>query len=195
MTDQELKDLVASLALAQAETARQIDKVGKQIGDLGNKFGTFTEGMAFPSMNKVLRERFGMTDVAPGLNFHRSGEAIEIDVLGYDSTGERKEAYVVEVKSRLRSRDLNQLRATIAKLPRFFSPVRDCQIYGIIAAVDVPDELAAKVLKAGFYLAHINDEIFKLQVPRNFQPKAFGPAAKSNGHHNGHANGKPKKKK
>ena len=195
MTDQELKDLVASLAVAQAKTDRQIDKVGKQIGDLGNKFGAFTEGMAFPSMSKVLNDRFGMTDVAPRRKFYRGGEALEIDVFGYDSTGQRKEAYVVEVKSRLDISDLDQLRSTIDKLPRFFSPVRDCQIYGIIAAVDIPDKVGRAVLNAGFYLARINDETFKLQVPRNFQPQAFGLTVNQNGHPNGHVNGKSKKKK
>ena len=195
MTDQELKDLVAGLAVAQAKTERLIDKVGKQIGDLGNKFGSFTEGMAFPSMSKVLRERFGMDDAALRLSFHRKGETLELDVFGYDSTGQRKEAYVVEVKSHLDISDLNQLRQTIAKLPRFYAPARDCLIYGIIAAVDIPDKVGKAVLDAGFYLARINDEIFKLQVPRNFKPQAFGPTAKKNGHQNGHANGKSKKKK
>ena len=59
MTDQELKDLVASLARSQTETSqqqketgRQISQVGKQIGELGNKFGRFSEGMAEPSMRK-----------------------------------------------------------------------------------------------------------------------------------------------
>jgi hypothetical protein len=54
MTDQELKDLVASLALdtermkaeadkRAAETDRIIRELGKQIGGLNNKFGTFTD--------------------------------------------------------------------------------------------------------------------------------------------------------
>lgn len=68
MTDQELKDLVASLAEDtkrmkaeadkraaeldgyQKETARQIRELGKQISGLNNKFGTFTEGLALPSV-------------------------------------------------------------------------------------------------------------------------------------------------
>ncbi|MDM8566917.1 hypothetical protein QUF74_14865 [Candidatus Halobeggiatoa sp. HSG11] len=67
MTDNELKELVASLAISQTETVQQfketrelLDKIARenkrenkelrqQIGGLGNKFGSFTEGMAFPS--------------------------------------------------------------------------------------------------------------------------------------------------
>ena len=46
MTDEELKELVASLAVAQRETDRQLKELGKQIGGLGEKFGG--EGMALP---------------------------------------------------------------------------------------------------------------------------------------------------
>ena len=42
------------------DTDNQLKESGKQIGGLGDKFGSFTEGMAFPSLEKMLRERFGM---------------------------------------------------------------------------------------------------------------------------------------
>ena len=93
MTDEELKELVASLAVAQRETDRQLKEtdrqlrkqlketdrqlrkqlkeLGKQIGGLGEKFGGFTEGMAFPAMSKILTETFGMEVVTPGSRFVR----------------------------------------------------------------------------------------------------------------------------
>ena len=79
MSDQELKELVASIAVAQKETAsaqkelntaqkelnaaqketdRQLKELGKQIGGLGNKFGDFAEGMAIPSLVEILSKRF-----------------------------------------------------------------------------------------------------------------------------------------
>ena len=65
MTDEELKQLVASLAIDQKEMAKESDKrnketdkllkeLGKQIGGLGKKFGSFPEGLALPSMTKGL---------------------------------------------------------------------------------------------------------------------------------------------
>ena len=67
MTDAELKELVASLAVAQRETdwqlketdrqlRKQLKELGKQIGGLRDKFRSFTEGMALPSMTKILTE-------------------------------------------------------------------------------------------------------------------------------------------
>jgi hypothetical protein len=71
--------LLAELTVAQKETERrqqetdrqikqtdrQIKELGKQIGGLGAKFGSFTEGLALPSMETILRKRFGMKIVSP----------------------------------------------------------------------------------------------------------------------------------
>ena len=71
MSDKELKELVASLAIAQKEMTekmavsrtevdKQIKQAQKQLGELGNKWGTFTEGMAIASIKKILRDKFNI---------------------------------------------------------------------------------------------------------------------------------------
>jgi hypothetical protein len=204
MTDQELRDLVAELSRStselknglnqsQQETSKQIKQVTKQIGELGNKFGSFTEGMALPSMEKILRKEFGINDISPRRKAIINGHSLEIDVLAVDNRNENGDVYLVEIKSRLTDDAIRQMQNTIAQFPRFFPNLADRKIYGIIAAIDIPDNLRAEVLKQGFYLARISDETFKLAVPREFKAKAFGPSAEQNGQTNGHA--KPKKKK
>ncbi|TRT75049.1 MAG: DUF3782 domain-containing protein, partial [Microcystis sp. M_OC_Ca_00000000_S217Cul] len=71
-TSEDVWRLLAELTAAQKETDRQLketDKqlkeLGKQIGGLGAKFGSFTEGLALPSMETILRQRFGMEVVSP----------------------------------------------------------------------------------------------------------------------------------
>lgn len=187
MTDQELRDLVASLAASQKETDRQIKQVNKQLGELGNNFGSFAEGLALPALEKVLRHRFGVNDVSPGRKFFLNGETLEMDVFGYDNTGALKDAYVVEIKSHLKPDAINQILETMAKLPRFFPAMKDRKIYGIIAAVKIPANLRTEVLKQGLYLAQISDETFKLLVPPKFKPTDFGPTAQRNGAGNGHS--------
>jgi len=92
MTDEELKQLVASLAIDQKEMAKesnkrnketnkQLKELGKQIGGLGKKFGSFTEGLALPSMTKILRERFKMVVISPSVRVSKNGIDAEIDVL------------------------------------------------------------------------------------------------------------------
>jgi len=233
MTDQELKDLVASLARSQVETSRQqeesnrewkelrafqkesnreweelkayqketarlISQNGKLIGDIGNKFGRFTEGMAEPSMRKLLGEKFGMTAIHPRSLFHSDDRSrtLEIDVLGYDRNEVRDEVYIVEVKSQLTPQGIDQALKTIADF-RELGPasLRHRTIYGVVAAVDIPKGLDKTVTDRGLYLARISDDTFKLLVPRDFKPKAFVYEAPPNGKSNGRAGGRPKKKK
>jgi hypothetical protein len=197
MIDQELRDLVASLIAEQRETARrqqetdrliketgrQIKQVDKQLGDLGNKFGSFAEGMALPSMEKILRDHFKMDVVTPRATSRLNGRTLEIDVMAYDN-GSRNELYIVEVKSHLTPSGIDQILKTIEEFPKFFGAHRDRTVYGIIAAVDIPANLRSEVLKNGLYLARIHDGTFELLTPRGFKARAFTSPPEPNGKRN-----------
>jgi hypothetical protein len=171
MTDQELTNAMATLVESQQETTRQIRELGKQIGGLGEKFGSFTEGLALPSMTKILTQRFGMDVIAPGVLSRKNGTALELDVLAWSKS--RDEAYVVEVKSHLRDEALQQMRSTLRGFHEYFPEHAGKKVYGILAAVHIPERMRGKVLKDGFYLARIHDGQFELEVPDGFQPHAF----------------------
>ena len=197
MTDEELKELVASLAVAQRETDRQLKEtdrqlketdrqlketdrqlrkqlkeLGKQIGGLGEKFGGFTEGMALPSMTRILTETFGMEVVTPRVKVRKAGRSLELDVLAY-ANSECNAAYIVEIKSHLRPDGIEQIQNILEQFRHFFPEHADKALYGILAVVDAPDDLRQEALSAGIFMAGINDEQFKLEVPSNFQPKAW----------------------
>lgn len=154
------------------ETDRLIKELDQQIGGLGNKFGSFTEGLALPSMQKILRQRFGVDTVSPSVRFSRDGQHLEIDVLAY-ANGAINAAYVVEVKSHLREKDIEQLLKILERFPAWFPEHQGKALYGILAAVDIPDVLIPQVLAQGLYLAQIHDDLFELQVPADFQPRRF----------------------
>ncbi len=172
MTDDELKQLVSGLAIAQKETNKQLKELGKQIGGLGKKFGSFTEGLALPSMTKILRERFKMEVISPSVRVSKNDIDAEIDVLAYANSA-INEVYVVEVKSHLREEAITQLNSLMANFKTLFPEHKDKKLYGIIAAVDISEALKKRVLAAGFYMARIQDETFSLDVPDEFQAKCF----------------------
>ncbi|MFM7790440.1 MAG: DUF3782 domain-containing protein, partial [Microcystis panniformis] len=68
-TDRQLQEN----AQQQKETDKQLKELGKQIGGLGAKFGSFTEGLALPSMETILRQRFGMEVVSPSVRVSKEG--------------------------------------------------------------------------------------------------------------------------
>jgi len=178
-TAEDVWQLLAELTQAQKETDRQLKEtqkqvreLGKQIGGLGKKFGSFTEGLALPSMDRILRERFDMETVSPRVRVRKDGEEIEIDVLAY-ANGDRKAVYVVEVKSHPREEAIDQMKRLLERFPQFFPEHRDKELYGILAAVDLSADLRQQILAEGLYVARIEEDVFALDVPEDFQPRVF----------------------
>lgn len=171
-TDRQLKETERQLKAQANATDRQLKELGKQIGGLGNKLGSFTEGLALPSMQKILRERFGMEVISPSVRVSKDGEDLELDVLSY-ANGEINAAYVVEVKSHLREEAIDQILGILNKFGRFFPEHRNKKLYGILAAVDIPKEVRAKALRQGLYLARIHDDEFELETPEGFRARCF----------------------
>jgi hypothetical protein len=66
-----------------------------------------------------------------------------------------------------------QMRKTLRDFHEFFLGHKDKKLFGILAAVDAPEDLRKKVLDEGIYLARVHDGHFELQVPEDFQPRAF----------------------
>jgi hypothetical protein len=154
------------------ETWRQIKELGKQIGGLGQKFGGFTEGMAYPSMKKILEQKLHMDTVSPRVSSRKNGRTMEVDVLAYSNSAVN-EVYVVEVKSHLRDDGVDQMLRILREFHHFFPNHDGKKVYGILAAVDFPDDVRDRVLREGIYLACIHDENFELAVPEGFQPRAY----------------------
>ncbi len=168
----ELTTRQSELTAAQKQTDRQIKELGKQIGGLGSKFGSFTEGLALPSMEKILRQRFGIEVISPSVRVSKEGKHIEIDVLAY-TNGNLNTAYIVEVKSHAREDSIARLKSILQRFRTFFPEHKNKQLYGILAAVDMSPELRQKTLQEGFYVARIHDQVFELDTPENFQPQSY----------------------
>ncbi len=200
MTDEEIKELVAGLAVQleasraehdrlllqlveegrrtqqqqqklQEATGQQFKELGQQIGGLGRKFGGFTEGMAFPSMDRILRERFGMDVVGMRLKSQLNGKWMELDVMAYSTVTD--DVYIVEVKSYLKEGAIEQMLKKMEQFSTFYPAQRGKKLYGILAAVDVDNEAVRQALSEGFYMARINNETFELVTPQDFEPRAF----------------------
>ncbi len=167
-TAQQLKETAQQLK----ETNQQIKELGKQIGGLGAKFGSFTEGLALPSMETILQQKLGMEVISPRVRVSKGGEHLEIDVLAY-ANGNLNTAYIVEVKSHAREDSITQLKNILQRFRRFFPEHHDKQLYGILAAVDLSNELREKILREGLYVARIHDQVFELDIPENFHPQAY----------------------
>ena len=171
-TDRQLKEQQQESKRREKQMDKQLKELGKQIGGLGSKFGSFTEGLALPSMETILRQRFGMEIVSPSVRASKEGQHMEIDVLAY-ANGNINTAYIVEVKSHAREESINQLKSILQRFRLFFPEHKDKRLYGILASVDLSNELRTKILQEGLYVARIHDQVFELDIPDNFQPRTY----------------------
>jgi hypothetical protein len=169
MTDQAHEEFFAERALHLAETDRFLQENARMLKRLGEKFGGFTEGMAYPSMQSVLFDKLGMNAIGVRNCAYRGDRTLEIDVLAYG----QDTAYVVEVKSHLREDGIQQMLRILREFHGFYPGHEDKKVYGILAAVDIPEDLEKRVLAEGIYLARIHDDTFEITVPDSFQPRAY----------------------
>jgi hypothetical protein len=204
MTDQELRDLVASLAVDTKElrqlyrdhemimieerrkteeerrkteeerrkTEQSLRELGKQIGGLSNKFGSFTEGLALPSVQHLLFERFGVEDFMPRRRKRLGAETLELDALGIVN-GSRNEAYIVEIKSHLRIEAIDQLKGILQKFRTAFPEYKTMKLYGLIAAADASDDALREAQSAGFYVLTFEEDLMCFHDEQGFVARAY----------------------
>jgi len=193
MSTAELRELIAGLAIAQRETDRQqqqtdrqikelgqqtdrqIKELGQQIGGLGNKFGAFSEGLAYGSIRRILREDFGMETIVHRMLVKKGAGSAEYDILAYNNGGSRR-GVVVEVKSLLDRRAIEQMRRTMDSLFEWLPEHRDKAFVGMVAYVDGQQDAREAVLAEGWHLVHVGDDLFKVETPPGFQPRIYRAA-------------------
>lgn len=157
---------------AHRQAQIEMRQLRKQLGEIGNKFGSFTDGMAWPAMQRILQRRFKAEVVAADVRQRRGPEEIQLDVLAYRQTAPQA-AWVVEVKSHLRQRDLEQVLRILERFPDWFPEHADKELYGVLAVVDTPPEDLAAAQAAGIHVARIHDEQFRLVDPPGFIPRSY----------------------
>ena len=177
MSTAELKELLAGLVHSQKKTDLQLKELGKQIGGLGNKFGSFAEGLSYRSISKILREKFGMNDfIAPGVQVRKDGREEEYDILAY-SNDSNDRGMIVEIKSNLRKEDIAQMKRKMDGVFQMLPEHRNKTFQGMIACVSGTADLKQQVTENGWYLAHIGEDLFELETPEDFVAKTYSATA------------------
>ncbi len=171
----EIREIIKDIALAQKalqisqkETDAKIKETNRIVGGIGEKFGSFTEGLAYPSMQRILQNNYGIDNTSANvLKRFPNGTEIELDAFGY-TNGSVNNAVVVEVKSHLRSEHIYKFIDLLKNFKTFFPEYKEKHLYGILATVrNVSKELKEELYNSGIELAIIHDNIFDLEKNPN----------------------------
>ena len=177
MTDDELKALVASLAVAQQktdeqiadllesqkdtdlkfkETDRKLQKVSDMLGNIGSNQGDVAEEFFFNSL--VDDPHLG------GIHFD------DISKNDYKQRGKLQEEYdivmtngnaigIVEVKYKAHENDLGKLERKMRNFKTLFPWFNDYKLYGAIASFHINDDAKKEALKRGLFVLQRKGEV------------------------------------
>jgi hypothetical protein len=165
---------IAEIRAIQAETARTADRVDKQIGDLGNRFGELAEHLVAPGIAKrfnelgyhfddVIAERVRLVD--------RSGKILtEIDLLLENGDY----SIAVEVKTRPKEKDAeHHIKRLEILRERKDKRGDNRKIRGAIAGAVFSKEAKAAAIAAGLYVIEQSGDTMKISVPEGFTPREW----------------------
>jgi hypothetical protein len=176
-SQQELSQAQQELSQAQKETDKQIketdkqiNRVSQQIGELGNRLGEFVEWQVRPAVVRLFQERgIDVHEFHPGISVKRDNEGLEIDLLVVNDT----DAILVEVKSKLTQRDVDEHLQRLAKFKRLMPRFRDVKALGAVAAMIVPNEVASYGCRQGLFVLVQSGENVIILNDAEFTPQVW----------------------
>jgi Holliday junction resolvase-like predicted endonuclease len=170
MTDDELKALVANLAVAQKVTDEQIklnaiaqkatdeqmkrtdeklERIGINLGNIGKNQGDVAEEFFFQSLIKDNHlGKIHFDDVVKNMEKHRGQIQEEYDLVMTNGDA----IAVVEVKYKAHTNDLDKLDRKMRNFKKLFPIYQAFKQYGAIAAFHINDDAKQEALKRGYFV-------------------------------------------
>lgn len=149
MPDDELKALVASLAVSQEETIRKLDKLGELYGNIGQNQGDVAEEFFFNSLaNDTHLGSIHFDDIEKNGHKRRGKTEEEYDIImtNGDAVG------IVEVKYKAHENDLDKLDRKMQNFKKLFPIYQNYKQYGAIASFQINDSAKREALKRGYFV-------------------------------------------
>ena len=176
MTDQELKDLVASLAVQSAKTDAQLartdarlEKLGiyakstnQQVDGIGKTSGEIAQEFFFSSLDKnPILAGVKFDSIRNTVQIRKGGKEHEMDIFleNGNSVG------IVEVKSKVRLDDIAQLKSIVEQFYQFHPTFKSHKIIPALAGKVFPKQLQDQALNAGFIVLTQQGDHIEQRIP------------------------------
>jgi hypothetical protein len=171
-TDQQMKELSKEADRRQAETARQIKKLSKNIGGLNNSFGKWVEEMVSTKLWEKFRG-LGYTFTEGGPHeFWKGGRTVaQVDALLQNGDY----LMAVEIKSVLTAEHVDQHLERLGKVRERLDAKKDPRkLLGAVAAMVAPPGVRDYAHGKGLYVVvQSGDAVVVADRPENFKPREW----------------------
>jgi hypothetical protein len=164
MTDEELKQLVASLAIGQRElteqqkktevqmekTSRKLDRLSKLVGNISNNQGDIAEEFFYRSFKKnPVLNNIKFDSVSRNMNNSIKQLEDEFDIVLINGNT----LAIIEVKAKAHIKDLEKMISKkVANFPKLFEVYRNYHLYAGVATLVTNNDLIEKAQELGLFL-------------------------------------------
>ena len=171
MTDEELKELVASLAIksdrldAQMQkTDEKLSRIGDMLDGIGKNQGAVAEEFF---VNSLLDDphlgSIHFDDIAKNDFKHRGKTQEEYDIVM--TNGEA--VGIVEVKYKAHEKDIDKLERKMRNFKTLYPLYKDYKLYGAIASFNFYDEAKEAALNRGFFVLQRSGNVIHTDATEN----------------------------
>ena len=156
-----------------AETREFMKELGRQFGHFGNSAGALVEGVSAPSVKRILKEHFEVTEFLPQRKRTINGENFETELIGV-AEDYLERVYIVEIKARFGGRGHRQMLSNLKRFSRFYPEFQDLELYGMMASPRMTEHDESWAFRHGIYPLAVADDLYTLKVPEGFEAKNYG---------------------
>lgn len=171
-TSLQIKETERLMKEQSVETNRKIKQLSTEIGNLGNRLGSFVEAMVKPGLAELFQQR--------GLKVHRAMQNLEqrddagqllaqVDLLVIDGDV----AIAVECKSHLSVDDVNDHLNRLANFKKHWPEYAPYRLLGAVAAMVLPEDVGHYAYRKGLYVLAQKGEQVEIRNDSKFKPKEW----------------------
>jgi hypothetical protein len=182
MTDDELKQLVASLAIDQKELTKKmtqteeqiryndekfnekLKKVSELLGNFGRNLGEITEEFFYNSLAEDTRlGTIHFDDIAKNEQKRRGKTEEEYDIVMTNGNA----IGIVEVKYKAHQNDLQKLERKMCNFKKLFPVYENYKLYGAIASFHINNDAKTEALQRGFFVLERTGKVIHTECAEN----------------------------
>ncbi len=155
----------------QKKTDKQLKETDKKIEKLIGRWSLFVEGLVVPAAIRLFRERgIVIRSLHQHVKVSRDGrEGMEIDILGVNG----EYAILIEAKSTLGVRDVNEHVERLKKFKDLFPEYADRKVIGAVAGIVIRKDADTYAYKKGLFVIAQSGDTVRILNDLDFKPKEW----------------------
>jgi Holliday junction resolvase-like predicted endonuclease len=167
-TDKELHELIRYTKEQDAKSIEQDKKVRDLNNLFVNQWGYLVESLVEGKIVELLNER-GIKVQHTATNLKSFKDEAEIDIIAENGN----EIVVIEVKTTLRNDYIDEFLEKLTNFKKFFPKYRENIVYGAMAYLKSPENVAARGKKQGLLLIKATGDRAFITNSVDFKPKTW----------------------